>query len=88
MKRIDEALALDKGELKGKILLTKANIHDALDEPEASTAALLEAAPLLDSELEPRLAWCVLYNLSADLIRLGRADEARQSIRFDEEADA
>jgi transcriptional regulator with XRE-family HTH domain len=80
LKRIDEALELDKGELKGKILLTKANIHDALDEPEASTAAILEAIPLIDTDREPRLAWGVLYNLGSDLVHLGRADEARQRL--------
>lgn len=77
LKKIDEALALDNGELRGKILLTKSNIHDALDEPEASTTALLEAATLLDEERDPRLAWGVCYNLLSDLLHLGRAEEAR-----------
>jgi tetratricopeptide (TPR) repeat protein len=80
LKKIAEALALDNGELRGKILLTKANIHDALDEPEASTAALLEAIPLLDFEREPRLACVVLYNLVSDLTHLGRTGEARQRL--------
>jgi hypothetical protein len=80
LKSITDALALDNGELKGKILLTKANIHKLLDEPEASTAAVLEAAPLLDVEREPRLAWIVREQLIEDLVLLGRCDEARQSL--------
>jgi transcriptional regulator with XRE-family HTH domain len=77
LKKIDEALALDSGELKGKILLTKANIHKALDEPEASTAAVIEAIPFLDIEREPRLAWVVSHQLAVDLLHLGRCEEAR-----------
>jgi transcriptional regulator with XRE-family HTH domain len=80
MKRVNEALELDKGELKGKILLTKASIHHARDESEAAIAANLEALPLLDSEHEPRLAWGVLYNLTADLVLLGRIEEARERL--------
>jgi tetratricopeptide (TPR) repeat protein len=80
LKRISEALELDNGELKGKILLTKAYIHNTLDEPEASTAAILEAIPLIDAEREPRLGWIVLHNLIGDLIHLGRAEEARQRL--------
>lgn len=80
LKRIGEALELDSGELRGKILLTKAYIHNTLDEPEASTAAILEAIPLIDTEREPRLVLIVLNNLIGDLIHLGRAEEARQRL--------
>jgi transcriptional regulator with XRE-family HTH domain len=77
MKKIDEALALDNGELRAKILLTKASIHHVLDEPEAATAANLEAARLIDATREPRLIWGVSYNLVTDLLHLGRAEEAQ-----------
>jgi transcriptional regulator with XRE-family HTH domain len=80
LKKIAEALARDNGELKGKILLTKANIHYTLGEPEASAAANLEALPLLDTEREPRLAWSVRHNLVSDLLDLGRGEEARQRL--------
>lgn len=80
LARIEEALALDTGELRGKILLTKSNIHDALNEPEASTAAILEAVPLIDVEREPRLGWSVYHNLIGDLLQLGRAAEARRRL--------
>lgn len=77
LKKVDEALALDNGELRGKILLTKASVHHFLDEPEASIQAVLEAAPLLDAEREPRLAWCVSYDLVVNLIDVGRPEDAR-----------
>jgi tetratricopeptide (TPR) repeat protein len=80
VKRINEALELDNGELRGKILLTKGYIHNTMDEPEASTAAILEAIPLIDLEKEPRLGWVVIQNLIGDLIHLGRAEEARQRL--------
>jgi tetratricopeptide (TPR) repeat protein len=80
LQRINEALELDNGELKRKILLTKASVHHARDESDAAIAANLEALPLLDSEREPRLAWGVLYNLTADLVLLGRIEEARQRL--------
>jgi transcriptional regulator with XRE-family HTH domain len=79
-KKIEEALELDNGELKGKILLTKSYIHDALDEPELSTSAALEALPLIDAEREPRLALVVRHNLLGYLTQLGRAEEARQRL--------
>jgi tetratricopeptide (TPR) repeat protein len=80
LEKIAEALALDNGELRGKILLTKANIHDVLANPEASTAALLEAATLLHEERDPRLVWGICYNLLSDLLHLGRAEEASQRL--------
>src|SRR6185369_8609085 len=39
VKRIEEALALDRGELRGKILLSKANLLAARGDAEGSTAA-------------------------------------------------
>jgi tetratricopeptide (TPR) repeat protein len=80
LQRIEEALALDNGELRGKILLTKAIIHDVLDQPEASTQAILEALPFLDCERESRLALAVLQNLCLDLLHLGRVVEAREKL--------
>jgi tetratricopeptide (TPR) repeat protein len=78
--RINEALALDSGELRGEILLTKARIHETLGNPEASTEALLEAAPLIDPARQPRNAWVVRLNLSVDLCNLGRFEEAESRL--------
>jgi tetratricopeptide (TPR) repeat protein len=74
--KIDEALALDGGELRSQILLSKSVLFKCLGDPEASTAVLLEAEPLIDPEREPRLAFGVRFNLLGDLCDLGRAAEA------------
>jgi len=41
LTRIEEALALDRGDLRGQILLSKSHLHETLGEPEASSAAPL-----------------------------------------------
>jgi tetratricopeptide (TPR) repeat protein len=76
LQKIDEALVLDRGELRGQMLVSKARIHETLGDPEASTAALLEAEPLIDVHKEPRLAFGVRFNLLLDLCGLDRAAEA------------
>jgi hypothetical protein len=76
LQKIDEALALDKGDLRAQILVSRSRIFEALGDPEASTAALLEAEPLIDVHKEPRLAFGVRFNLLVDLCALGRAAEA------------
>jgi len=75
--KIDEALDLDQGELRGQILLSKSNVLCLLDDSAGSTAVLLEAEPLIDARREPRLALIVRFNLLADLSDLGRAAEAQ-----------
>jgi len=77
LRKIDEALDLDPGERRGQILLSKSNILWRLDDPEQSTAVLLEAEALIDARREPRLAFGVRFNLLVDLCDLGRAAEAR-----------
>jgi tetratricopeptide (TPR) repeat protein/transcriptional regulator with XRE-family HTH domain len=81
LAKINEALALDRGELRGKILLTKSVILKALGDFEASTAALSEAAPLIDGKKEPRLAFSLEFNLLSDLCRQGRAGEAEPRLK-------
>ncbi|HKV11853.1 MAG TPA: helix-turn-helix transcriptional regulator [Thermoanaerobaculia bacterium] len=78
--RIDEALALDRGELRAQILITKSGILEALGNAEGSTAVLEEAAPLIDGRRDPRLALVVRFNLLVDLCRLGRAAEAEPGL--------
>ncbi|HSS76988.1 MAG TPA: helix-turn-helix domain-containing protein, partial [Thermoanaerobaculia bacterium] len=80
LKLIDEALRLDQGELKGEILLTKSGIHDALGDPEASVAALSEAAPLIDPSREPRNAFGLRFNLLVDLCSLQKFVEAESKL--------
>jgi transcriptional regulator with XRE-family HTH domain len=76
LKRIDEALALDQGELRAQILMSKSNILRRLEDPAGSTAVLLEAEPLIDARREPRLAFGLRFNLLVDLCVLGKAAEA------------
>jgi transcriptional regulator with XRE-family HTH domain len=80
LKRVDEALELDRGELRGKILLTKSGIFKALGDAEGSTSVLMEAAPLIDGKKEPRVALYLRLNLLSDLCRLGRAAEAEPKL--------
>ena len=80
LKLIEEALALDSGEMKGEILLVKAGIHDALGDPEASTASLLMAAPLIDPIRQPRNAFGLRTNLVVDLCHLGQFQRAEAQL--------
>jgi transcriptional regulator with XRE-family HTH domain len=81
LKRIDEALALDPGELRGEILLTKSAVFQILADPAGSAAALSEAAPLIDPIRTPRLAFGVRFNLLVDLCHLDRFGEAEPRLR-------
>lgn len=76
LKKINEALELDRGELRGKILLSKSAILAILGDSEQMTAALAEAAPLVNCKKEPRTAFGLEFNLLSGLCRQGRADEA------------
>jgi transcriptional regulator with XRE-family HTH domain len=80
LKRIDEALVLDRGELRAQILITKSGILEALGNPDGSTEVLREAAPYIDVERDPRLAFSVRFNLLVDLCRLERAAEAEPGL--------
>ncbi len=80
LKRIDEALALDPGELRGQILLSKSAIYQILGDPEGSAAALSEAAPLIDPVRRPRDAFGMRFNLLVDLCHLERFKEAESRL--------
>ena len=76
LKRIGEALEADRGDLRGKLLLTKAQIFRALGDVEASTEVLREAIPFIDEEREPRTALGVRCQLLLNLCLQNRAAEA------------
>lgn len=81
-KRIDEALALDRGgELRGEILLSKSAILEILCDPEGSAAALAEAAPLIDPRREPRNALVLRFNFLVGLSNLERFAEAESRLQ-------
>lgn len=78
--RIDEALALDQGELRARLLYTKARIVEATADLRQSTALLAEAASLVDLSREPRFAAALKLQLLVNLCDQGRASEAEQGL--------
>ncbi|HEV7506777.1 MAG TPA: hypothetical protein VGS07_17930 [Thermoanaerobaculia bacterium] len=80
LKLIEEALSLDRGELRGQILLSKSRLHETLGESEASFSALYEAAPLIDPVREPRNAFGLRFNLVVALCALERFEEAEAGL--------
>jgi tetratricopeptide (TPR) repeat protein len=80
-KRIEEALAADRGDLRGKLLLTKAQILGVLGDAESSTEALREAIPHIDEKREPRTALGARCELLRNLCLQGRAAEAEPRLR-------
>jgi tetratricopeptide (TPR) repeat protein len=80
-KRIEEALAADRGDLRGKLLLLKAQILGALGEVEASTEVLREAIPHIDEKREPRSALAARCQFLFNLCLQGRAAEAAPRLR-------
>jgi tetratricopeptide (TPR) repeat protein len=81
LAQINEALSLDRGDLKGEILLTKATIHEMLGDPEAAVVVLAEAALLFDPVRQPRNACSVRFDLLVALCGLQRFEETEQKLR-------
>ena len=80
LKAIRLALSLDNGELRGKILLSKAAILEIFGDSEGATATLLEAAPLIDADRSPRDALILQFNGIVGLCNLERFEEAAERI--------
>jgi len=76
LERINEAIAADRGDLRGKLLLTKAQILEALGD----TAVLEEAIPLVDAGSDSRTALGVRFQFLVNLCREGRAAEAEPGL--------
>jgi transcriptional regulator with XRE-family HTH domain len=76
LRRIGEALAADPGDLRGRLLLLKAQILGALGEIEASADVLRESIPHIDESREPRTALGVRFQFLVCLCLQGRAEEA------------
>jgi tetratricopeptide (TPR) repeat protein len=66
--------------LRGQILLSKSVIFQILGDPEGSALALSEAAPLIDSAKEFRLAFGVRFSLLGDLCHLEKFQEAESRL--------
>jgi hypothetical protein len=76
LRRIDEALAQDQGELRARLLYTKARIVETAGEIAQSTALLSEAAALVDLADDPRFTIGLTIQFLVNLCREGRAGEA------------
>ncbi len=81
MRQIEKALAADRGDLRGKLLLSKAQFLGALGEVEASTETLREAIPHIDEKREPRTALGMHCRFLFNLCLQGRAAEAEPRLR-------
>jgi tetratricopeptide (TPR) repeat protein len=83
-RRFAEALKLIEGALRvnhsGSLLYTKAIILADMGEPQGATAALEEAASLVDAKQEPRLALGIRMEFLLSLCLAGRAAEAQQHL--------
>ncbi len=81
IRLIEKALNRDQGDLRGKLLLTKAQILGALGDIDASTEVLRAAIPCIDEEQEPRTALGVLCRFLTNLCLQGNAVEAALRLR-------
>lgn len=80
-RRIEQALAADRGELRGKLLLTKAQILGALGDIEASTEVLREAILYVDEKRDSRMALSLRCRFLGNLCLQDRAVEAAPHLR-------
>ena len=80
LKRIDEALSLESGELRGKMLITKSAVLNATGNSEGAIAVLFEASRLTDGKKDPRPAFYVGCDLLWNLCHMGRAAEAETKL--------
>jgi tetratricopeptide (TPR) repeat protein len=80
LKLLDRALAIDGGRLKGRLLLNKATVLEALGNIEEAISILYQAAPLIYSEGEPRLVYALQFNLAVNLCFLGQYEKAEASL--------
>jgi tetratricopeptide (TPR) repeat protein len=72
-------LALDRspnGERSASMLLKRSSICEQMGDCDGSIEALRQAAPLVDSESQPRQLWLLRFNLGVNLCHLRRHTEA------------
>lgn len=71
-----DAIALAKPEEVGAILINRSVTYQHQNKHEKALETLAEAAEAIDGRREPRLLHCALFNRAANLLLLGRAEEA------------
>jgi transcriptional regulator with XRE-family HTH domain len=77
---LDQALAIDKGQRRVSLLLTKVAVCEYMDNYEGALEVLSDLGPLLERETDPRLLLGYRFNLGAALCHLGRAEEASEVV--------
>jgi transcriptional regulator with XRE-family HTH domain len=77
LKLLEEAFRVDRSGITASLLYTKAFILEGMDDLQSSTAALEEAASLVDATREPRLALGIRLQLLLNLCLGDRAAEAQ-----------
>ncbi len=75
---LDEALAVDRLEEKRYLLVNRARALELLGDYDGAIAALRQAEPLINGNLEPRLLCVVRYNICSGLCHLLRYAEAEE----------
>jgi tetratricopeptide (TPR) repeat protein len=80
LRLIEEALAADQGELRAQILLSKSHILETIGDPARAIEAIWQAAPLIDAQRQPRLAFGLRFNLLVNLCHQDRATEAAEEL--------
>lgn len=63
-------------EVVGRLLVKKAAVFEHMGKPERALAALGEAAPLIDRRQEPRLYYCLRFELTKNYCHLDRYADA------------
>jgi tetratricopeptide (TPR) repeat protein len=77
VKLHDRALAVSRPDQIAVILLNKAYTLEEKGDHEASLGVLAEAARQIDGQSQPRLLFGVRFNFAGNLLRLGKAEEAK-----------
>jgi transcriptional regulator with XRE-family HTH domain len=80
LKLIEEALRVDRSGITPSLLYTKAFILEGMDDLQGSTAALEEAASLVDTKRDPRLGLGIHLQFLLNLCLAGRAVEAQERL--------
>ncbi|MGH7484672.1 MAG: hypothetical protein ACREMY_03580, partial [bacterium] len=85
-RRCDEALALLEealrvGRCRARYLINKGFTLEAMADYERAVETLLEADPLIEREIQPRLWYTQRFNLSVNYTHLGRFSEAAELVQ-------
>jgi tetratricopeptide (TPR) repeat protein len=75
---LDQALAVDKGDLTQHLLINRARTLEECGDYEEAAATLRRALPLIDGEREPRLFLNVRFNFLVNLCDAGHPQQAER----------